>query len=261
MSFQHLKAPFDRDGFVIVRQLLPAADFAELNRQLDRYIREVVPGLPDTDAFYDADRSRPETLRQLHRIDQDPFFASYRNNPIWRSLAEALVGEEVTALSPEWFNKPPLCAAGTPPHQDNYYFCLDPCNVLTIWMALDAVDDENACMRYVVGSHREGVRPHARSNVLGFSQGITDYGPLDASREVAIHLKPGDVSVHHGNLIHLAGANRSATRHRRAFAIVFQGASCRRDADAFARYQASVKAQQDALAPRAAAGKESTQDA
>ena len=63
----------------------------------------------------------------------------------------------------EWFNKPPLSTAGTPPHQDNYYFCLNPCNVLTIWMALDVVDDENACMRYVAGSHLEGVRPHARS--------------------------------------------------------------------------------------------------
>ena len=251
MNFQHLKAQFDRDGFVIVRQLLPAADFAELNRQLDRYIREVVPGLPNTDAFYDADRSRPETLRQLHRLDQDPFFAVYRNNPIWSSLAEALVGEAVTAMPQEWFNKPPLSTAGTPPHQDNYYFCLNPCNVLTIWMALDVVDDENACMRYVAGSHLEGVRPHALSQVLGFSQHITDYGPGDTSREVAIHLEPGDVSVHHGNLIHRAGANRSTTRHRRAFAMVFRGASCRRDVDAYERYRASAKAQQEALAPNA----------
>jgi len=251
VNFQHLKEQFDRDGFVIVRQLLPAADFAELNRQLARYIREVVPGLPDTDAFYDADRSRPETLRQLHRMDQDPFFAAYRNNPIWQALAEALVGEAVTALPPEWFNKPPGSAAGTPPHQDNYYFCLDPCNVLTIWMALDRVDDENACMRYVAGSHLEGVRPHERSQVLGFSQRIADYGPGDASREAAIHLAPGDVSAHHGNLIHRAGANRSKTRHRRAFAMVFQGASCRRDVEAYERYQASVKAQQGALASNA----------
>ncbi len=246
-TFQELKADFDRHGYAIARGLLPPADFAELNRQLDRYVREVVPGLPEGDAVYDADRSHPESLRQLHRIDQDPFFAAYRNNPIWRSLAEALIGEEVTALPPEWFNKPPLSATGTPPHQDNYYFCLNPCRVLTIWMALDAVDDENACMRYVPGSHLGPVRPHARSQVLGFSQGITDYGPNDASCEVAIHLQPGDVAVHHGNLIHLAGANRSSTRQRRAFAIVFKGASCRRDEDAFERYQAACKAQQEAL--------------
>jgi len=246
--FDHLKANFDRDGFVIVGGLLPPDDFAELNRQLDRYIREVVPTLPAEDAFYDVDRSRPETLKQLHRVDQDPFFADYKNHPVWHSLAESLLGEPVTAEPPEWFNKPPGSDKGTPPHQDNYYFCLDPCSVLTIWMALDTVDDENACMRYVPGSHLGPVRPHARSNVLGFSQSITDYGPDDASQEVAIHLRPGDVAVHHGNLIHLAGANRSATRHRRAFAFVFKGASCRRDQQAFERYRAAAKAHQESLA-------------
>jgi phytanoyl-CoA hydroxylase len=103
-------------------------------------------------------------------------------------------------------------------------------------------------MRYVPGSHLGPVRPHARSQVLGFSQGITDYGDADAAREVPIHLEPGDVTAHHGNLIHLAGLNRSATRHRRAFAIVYKGASCRRDEEAFARYQAAVKQQQAELA-------------
>ncbi len=248
MSFEQLKPRFDRDGYVVVRQLMPSDEFAELNRALDRYIREVVPGLPASDAFYDVDRSRPESLKQLHRLHQDPALAAYCTHPAWRGLAEALLGESATADSPEWFNKPLLARHGTPPHQDNYYFNLQPCSVVTLWMALDRVDDENACMRYVPGSHRGPVRPHARSQVLGFSQGITDYGAEDAAREVAIHLEPGDVAAHHGNLIHLAGENRSRTRHRRAFAIVFQGASCRRDEEAFARYQAAVQQQQAELA-------------
>jgi phytanoyl-CoA hydroxylase len=53
--------------------------------------------------------------------------------------------------------------------------------------------------------------------------------------------------AHHGNLIHLAGVNRSPTRHRRAFAMVYKGESCRRDEEAFARYQAAVKAQHAGL--------------
>jgi len=102
-------------------------------------------------------------------------------------------------------------------------------------------------VRYVPGSHRLPTRPHARSGVLGFSQGISDYGPADAQQEVPTRLQPGDVTAHHGNTIHLAGANRSATRHRRAFAMVFRGVSCQRDEAAFVRYQAAVKAQQTAL--------------
>ena len=241
--FQQLKSAYDRDGYVVVPQLLPADQFHELTQNLERYIREIVPHLPATDAFYDVDRTRPESLRQLHRMSQDPYFAAYRQHPVWLALAEALIGEPATALDPEWFNKPPLSPKGTPPHQDNYYFCLQPCHVLTIWMALDVVDEENACVRYVRGSHLQPVRRHARSGVLGFSQTISDYGPDDLAREVPISLQPGDVMVHHGNTIHRADVNRSPTRHRRAFAMVYQGASCQRDEAAYARYQASAKAQ------------------
>ena len=242
MDFTSYKAAYDRDGFVIVRQLLPAKELAELTGQLDRYIRDVVPTLPDAHAFYD-DKRRPETLKQMQHMGGDPYFADYGNHTTWKALACALVGEQVNAMEPEWFNKPPGTNHLTPPHQDNYYFCLKPANVITIWMALDVVDEENGCLRYVAGSHRRGIRPHGRSNVLGFSQGILDYGPADAAAEVQIHLRPGDVVAHHGNTIHRADANRSPLRNRRAFATVFKGVSCQRDEEAFAHYQAALKQQ------------------
>jgi phytanoyl-CoA hydroxylase len=246
MSFQQYKDAFDRDGFVIVPQLLTPAEFTELRDNLQRYIHEVVPTLPDSHAFY-QDRGRPETLKQMQHMAVDPFFRAYRRQATWRALADALIGEAAEAQEPEWFNKPPGTEHLTPPHQDNYYFNLKPPNVLTIWMALDPVDDGNGCLRYVRGSHRHGVRSHGRSNVLGFSQGITDYGPDDEAREVPIHLQPGDVVVHHGNTIHRADANRSATRHRRAFAMVFKGVSCCRDEDAYQRYLAALKAQHEQM--------------
>jgi phytanoyl-CoA hydroxylase len=114
-------------------------------------------------------------------------------------------------------------------------------------MALDPVDEENGCLRYVAGSHLHGLRPHGRSNVLGFSQGITDYGPADEAREVQIHLQPGDVVVHHGETIHRADPNRSAARHRRAFAMVCKGVTSRRNEEAFARYMAALRAQHETM--------------
>jgi phytanoyl-CoA hydroxylase len=246
MAFEAEKERYDRDGFVIVRQFLPHDDLVELCGQLDRYVREVVPTLPDSHAFY-HERGRPETLKQMQHMGVDPYFAAYREHPRWKALATALVGEPATAEEPEWFNKPPGTVHATPPHQDNYYFNLKPPNVMTIWLALDAVDDENGCLRYVAGSHRGGVRPHGSSGVLGFSQSIVDYGPADRAREVPIHLAPGDAVVHHGNTIHRADANRSATRSRRSFAMVSKGASCRRDEEGFARYQSALKAQHERM--------------
>jgi len=246
MTFELEKQHFDQHGFVIVRQLLGNQDFAELTENLDRYIRDVVPTLPDADAFY-QDRSRPETLKQMQRMGGDPYFQKYVKHPKWKALAEALIGEPATVDQPEWFNKPPGTHHVTPPHQDNYYFCLQPANVLTIWMALDLVDAENGCLRYVDGSHTRGYRKHAKSQILGFSQGINDFTTDDFNREVAAVLQPGDVVVHHGMTIHRADADLSQTRHRRSFAMVFTGVSCQRDEAAFARYSETAREQHGAM--------------
>lgn len=246
MSFEEYRAAFERDGMVVVPDFLSGPDLAGLQTELDRYIREVVPTLPETHAFF-VDRARPETLKQMQHMTGDPFFAAYARNPLWIALAEALLQEEARCLGPEWFNKPPGEDAPTPPHQDNYYFNLKPPNVVTIWLALDQVDEENGCLRYVPGSHREGIRPHGRSAILGFSQGITDFGQADRAREVAVCLQPGDAVVHHGEMIHRADANRSPLRHRRAFAMVMEGESCRRDEESYARYMVALRQQHEAL--------------
>ena len=240
------KQQYDELGFVVLRNFLKEAALEELRSNLDRYIRDVVPTLADSAAFY-QDRSRPETLKQMQHMSVDPFFRDYPKNPHWTELAEALIGESATSDQPEWFNKPPGTRHITPPHQDNYYFCLAPANVLTIWLALDPVDTENGCLRYVEGSHTRGFRPHARSQVLGFSQGITDFSADDFNREVPILLQPGDAVAHHGMTIHRADANISATRHRRSFALVFRGVSAKRDETAYARYSAAALAQRKEL--------------
>lgn len=246
-TFAAHKPGFDRDGYAVVPQFLTGDEFAELRENLDRYIRDVVPTLPDSDAFY-QDRARPGTLKQMqHMGGNDPFFAGYARHPRWVRLAEDLLGEPVEAKEPEWFNKPPDTLHPTPPHQDNYYFNLKPANAGTIWLALDPVDDENGCLRYVAGAHKGGLRPHGATSVLGFSQGISDFGPDDEAREVAIHLQPGDAAVHHCEIIHRADPNQSATRHRRAFAMVMYGESCRLDEEAHQRYLAAARRQHQSM--------------
>ncbi|MEZ6127587.1 MAG: phytanoyl-CoA dioxygenase family protein [Planctomycetaceae bacterium] len=241
--FELEKQQYDRDGFVVVRQFLDSSELAELQNQLDRYIRDVVPTLSDSEAFYE-DRSRPETLKQMQRMGVDSYFHDYvSSRPNWNELAAALVGEEVYAEQPQWFNKPPGTRHVTPPHQDNFYFSLAPANVLTMWLALDKVDAENGCLRYLAGSHQGGFRPHARSRVLGFSQGITNFSADDFMSEVAVPMEPGDLVVHHGMTVHRADANMSTTRHRRSFALVFKGISCQRDQEAYDRYLQAAKAQ------------------
>src|SRR6476660_5652194 len=114
MQSSNLKIEFEHDGFVVIRDFLRPDALHELQNQLNRYIREVVPKLPSSDAFYE-DRSRPESLKQLQRMDCDSFFNEYKRNEPWAALAETLLGESAVADPPEWFNKPPGTNHVTPP--------------------------------------------------------------------------------------------------------------------------------------------------
>ena len=237
-----LREEFQQNGFVVVRQFLAADVLKELKDHLDRFIQDVVPGLPASNAFY-HDRDRPETLKQLNEMQDDPYFDEIRSRSQWIDLATRLLGEQAVPKHPQWFNKPPGIDHPTPPHQDNYYFCLDPDASITLWLALDPVDQENGCLRYLPGSHRGGLREHDASNVLGFSQGISNYGEEEISREVEISCQPGDLVVHHGEVIHRADPNRTADRQRRAFAVVYRSESAKRNETAYQKYQASLAKQ------------------
>jgi phytanoyl-CoA hydroxylase len=239
--YASLKQSFDADGFVIVRGLFSSAEVDGLRAEVDRYVREVVPTLPPDAAFYD-DRARPETLRKMQSLHRhDAFFAGFARHQRVVPLTEALMGDGCGQSAIEWFDKLPFDHDATPPHQDGFYWCRRPNIACGLWIALDPVDRDNACLWYARGSHRGGVRPHAASGVLGFSQGVVGFDRAGADA-VPIEIAPGDAVAHHPAIIHWTGPNRTP-RRRRALSIFTFGASTERDEGAFARYQASLAEQ------------------
>lgn len=237
-----LKNQFDQDGFVAIPGFLREAELAEVKNELDRYIKQRVPEIPRATVYYE-NRSDPSTLKQMAQIGtHDSYFASLIRRPKWTGLAEALLGDSVVPQNVEWFNKPPQIGKPTPPHQDGYYFMLEPNEALTMWLALDPVDESNGCVRYVAGSHRKGLRAHARTSVLGFSQGITKFGPEDRSAEVPMLAQPGDLLVHHSLTVHRAGGNPTE-RHRRSLGLIYYAQRARPDVERVAAYQKQLDAE------------------
>ena len=86
-----------------------------------------------------------------------------------------------------------------------------------------------------------GMRPHGRTQTLGFSQGITDFGKASDQRdEVACPAQPGDLLAHHALSIHRADANLSITRNRRALGFIFYAQSAREDVAEHEAYQSKL---------------------
>jgi len=239
-----LKQDFDRDGYIAIRPLFDAAKMAEINREFDRYLVEALPNMGDAEAFYE-DKADRTSLKQMQNMQAyDEYFRVLLEAAEIHDLAEMALGEPVRAVNLEYFNKPAGIGKPTPPHQDGYYFHFNPPAAVTGWLALEPVDQENGCIHYVTGSHlAEGYRPHGRSEILGFSQGITDFGNADdIANTAAFPGAAGTLLMHHSKTVHWAGANQSKTRARRALGFVYFGVSAKVDETAKAAYQAKLQA-------------------
>ena len=241
---RNLLAGFTNDGYVCVDPLYDPSKMEELNAEIARFIRDVVPEMPETQVYYE-NKSDESTLKQLQMMfEYDGFFEDLMLNGAPRKIAEQVLQDEVVPVNMQYFNKPAGIGQATPAHQDGYYFQLSPCEAVTGWLALEDVDDENGCIHYVRGSHKqEYFRPHGQTGVLGFSQGMTDFGTAeDFKNEVSFPGGAGTFLMHHARTIHWAGANRSKTRSRRALGFIYYAKSAKIDFAAKETYQKSLDA-------------------
>lgn len=225
-----LKTAFNTDGFVQINDFLSQDELKTLKDKLDEFTTHITPTMRPEHVLYE-NQADPKSLKQMfHLADYDPFFDEMVNSSKFRQLAEALLADEITSPQVEYFNKPAGIGKPTPPHQDSFYFMLTPPVALTFWLPLEDVDEENGCLHYIRGSHKKGMRPHGRTNILGFSQGMTDFGTKDdKALDVAMPVKAGEVLIHHGMTIHYANGNDSPTRSRRVLGLVYFAASAKED--------------------------------
>lgn len=234
---------FEQHGYAVLRGFLNAEEVLRLRHHLERFLHEVVPERRAVEVYYE-DKSRPETCKQIQHLERhDGCFAGLMFNSRFEALAMELLGEPVHGKNIQYFNKSPGKNLSTPPHQDGQYFMLSPCRALTMWLAVDAADEETGCLHMQPGSHKHALRTHTRSDTLGFSQFIPDYPTeRERPREVAIATEPGDLVVHHAKTIHRASANNSPNRNRQALGFIYYGASASEDSAVHQAYQHQLAA-------------------
>jgi non-heme Fe2+,alpha-ketoglutarate-dependent halogenase len=115
-------------------------------------------------------------------------------------------------------------------HQDSRYSQLDRTPSLSAWLALTSSDRTSGCMRVVPGSHRLGRLDHderpSASNLL--RRGETVAMAIDEASVRELILAPGELSLHHPNLLHGSGPNAS-DRPRVGLIVRFVSSACTRE--------------------------------
>ena len=240
MDYNQTKLDWDRDGFTVIRGFLDDKEVFKLRAEIDRYIKNVLPVVPENDVMYEVPGST-ETLKRLgHMSKYDPYFQDIIHQGKFIHLAELLLGGDVVPQYCQLFNKPARLGDETPPHQDGFYIPLIPQEALTMWLALDTSDESNGCMRYIPGAHKNGIRPHRLTKIIGFSQGITDFAESDRNKEISVPANPGDLLIHHWLMIHRASPNFS-DRERWGLGSVFYSHKAKSDTEKQAAYQKDLE--------------------
>ena len=218
---------FRNKGHVTVNGVLSAEQVEALLRDIEAWSSEVLAGMAADDRkwYIDQEASGGDVLSDravLRKLD-DPVF----HRPVCRSLAgnarlvemvESVIGPGLSVAFSQVFMKPGGGGGPKPLHQDNFYF--GPTHIdgmLSAWVALDDAGEDNGCLLFAEGSHREPVHQHTAPEGEPFNLQLP---PEIVAKYpvVAAPVRSGGVSFHHGNVYHGSSRNTS-DRPRRAIAL------------------------------------------
>ena len=148
-------------------------------------------------------------LNNLHVIC--PFVNDIMRNNIILDAVETLLDSNLMVWAASLFLKPPRSQGHVSWHQDLTYWGLNNDQQVAAWIALGPVTRANGCMRFVPSSHKLGQIDHNdtvnETNIL--TRGQHADIEIDESKTDYVELKPGQVSLHHGHLLHASGPNNT----------------------------------------------------
>ena len=191
------------DGFVMLGRVLDDRTLEELRAQELRFRGD--PGKELT-IFRAQLANASEPIRR--------FVTSGRHI----EAVKQLVGPNVSLWWNQLVTKLPDHASDRsefPWHQDAGYLELRPATSITLWFALDDVDQRNGCVWVMPGSHRNGLLPHNKKNTDSWHLTVDVEG--DGTPAI---LKAGEAVAFTGQTLHRSKYNHT-DKPRRAFFVEY----------------------------------------
>jgi len=171
----------------------------ELNSGLEELMKLLHPGEDAKDI-----REWHESSRFLYDICTNPMILDY---------VEDILGADFYLWGSNFFIKPPHSNSTVGWHQDTYYWPVEPKISATVWLALEDVDEQNAAMQVIPGSHKVGLLKHSRSSDTDSVLTLEcEGGQFREDLAVSLNVKAGAFSIHDDKLVHGSPANKSDRR-------------------------------------------------
>jgi hypothetical protein len=161
--------------------------------------------------------------RKLEKLEKDPRFLAWMENPLFERLARACIPGEISLYRAILFHKGQRGGSELPWHQDGgrlWGLTKDP--ELQLWTALDDAPLDGGCVEVVPGSHRWGL-----STPLGGVVPPEQVAVREAERlAVPLPVEAGEVLLLHNYVWHRSAPGRAGQR-RRGFSACYMSADIR----------------------------------
>ena len=193
---------FNKAGYLTALAGLSSTEVSDLRLYVDWLIEEVISA---------DDRRNSYSINQYHQVCGRLW--DLIHTPVFVDYVSDILGSESVCWSTHIFCKLPGDGMEIPLHQDANYWPFTPTNSVTIWLAEDDVDEDNAAMRFVPGSHHNGDLVHAELPLDGsvvLNRRVVEH---EDYVDVALNeMQAGEVSLHTDLLLHGSPPNFSARR-------------------------------------------------
>lgn len=193
-------ARFNRDGYLVGIRVFDDAEIAGIRRYFDDLLARTLLAGGDSYSISTAHlrHGRVYDLLTHRRIV---------------AYVKDLLGENIIGWGSHFFCKMPGDGKRVSWHQDASYWPFSESRAVTVWLAIDDATVENACMRFIPGSHWLGHLTYSLTenddrNVL--NQAVT--GVEQLASPVDDELRAGEISIHSDLLVHGSEPNTSARR-------------------------------------------------
>jgi phytanoyl-CoA hydroxylase len=194
---------YEKNGFTVLRGVLDSELIDEARRHVE-WLGRRYPQLRPEDYHHPLMRN-------------DAFWVRMVTDDRLLDIAELILGPDLACFTAHYVCKPPVDGQPVLWHQDGAFWKLVPMEALAVWVAIDPSTTENGCLRIIPGSHKVSIDPPSpRTDVANMLQSETREDLVrdwaDRKGVVDIELAPGDVSIHHPNILHCSEPNTSSMR-------------------------------------------------
>ena len=193
-------AQYNRDGYLTGLDVFNEDEANDLRMYFDELLAEAIAAGGDSYSISTAHAIHG----RVYDLLKDVRIVDY---------VKDILGENVIGWGSHFFCKMPQDGKAVSWHQDASYWPLTPSRTVTVWLAIDDADVENACMRFIPRSHVHGhlewqESEDSENNVLN----QTVVNALDYGEPTDNVLKAGQISLHNDLLLHGSNANHSNRR-------------------------------------------------